>query len=278
MTKKVRIPYNHPRFESLRAREMLVEGYEQGVVAIQGLIAHGRGEAFDYLLGEKTASFAFKAIDAAAATLLLAKKPVISVNGNVAALAAEEIVELAKVTNSKIEVNLFYRSKERETATERILRKAGATEVLGVGNCTYAKIPELGSERRRVDVRGIYFADVVLVPLEDGDRTEALIKMGKTVIAVDLNPFSRTAQRSSIAVIDNIIRTLPKLIDRSVFLKQNQPMELLRIAKEFDNKKNLGESISFIAQELLRFAEKKERDLEAFARLVEVSQIAKSMP
>ena len=31
-------------------------------------------------------------------------------------------------------------------------------------------------------------ADTVLVPLEDGDRTEALVKMGKTVVAIDLNP------------------------------------------------------------------------------------------
>mgnify|MGYP006179153607 CR=1 FL=1 len=34
-------------------------------------------------------------------------------------------------------------------------------------------------ERRRVDPEGIFIADTVFVPLEDGDRTEALAKMGK---------------------------------------------------------------------------------------------------
>ena len=48
------IPYNHPRAGSLHIREMLVEGLRNGIVAHEGLIAHGRGEAFDYLIGEKT--------------------------------------------------------------------------------------------------------------------------------------------------------------------------------------------------------------------------------
>ncbi|NIM45309.1 MAG: DUF137 domain-containing protein, partial [Nitrososphaeria archaeon] len=65
---------------------------------------------------------------------------------------------------------------------------------LGVGETSSARIPELRSERRKVDARGIYSADVVLVPLEDGDRTEALRRMGKSVIAIDLNPLSRTAR------------------------------------------------------------------------------------
>jgi hypothetical protein len=48
------VPGSHPRHESLQAREALVEGVEDGYVAQQGLIAHGRGEAFDYLVGEET--------------------------------------------------------------------------------------------------------------------------------------------------------------------------------------------------------------------------------
>ena len=42
-------------------------------------------KAFDYLIKEKTNKFALKAIEAAAALLLTAEKPVISVNGNSAA-------------------------------------------------------------------------------------------------------------------------------------------------------------------------------------------------
>ncbi|MGB1233122.1 MAG: phosphopantothenate/pantothenate synthetase family protein, partial [Poseidonia sp.] len=42
---------------------------------------------------------------------------------------------------------------------------------------------------------GILESDVILVPLEDGDRCNALVAMGKTVIVIDLNPLSRSAQQ-----------------------------------------------------------------------------------
>ena len=48
------IPRSHPRYESLVIREKLVKGVKEGITALQGLIAHGRGEMFDYILGEKT--------------------------------------------------------------------------------------------------------------------------------------------------------------------------------------------------------------------------------
>jgi 4-phosphopantoate--beta-alanine ligase len=234
---------------------LLAEHFNKGVVATAGLIAHGRGEAFDYLIGEKTTEQAKKAIRAAAATLLLAKYPVISVNGNVAALVAGDVVRLARVTGSKIEVNLFYRSLRREVAIMKLLRKAGAREVLGVGKSASVTIPEVFSERRRVDPRGILKADVVLVPLEDGDRTEALVKMGKAVIAIDLNPLSRTAQAASITIVDNIVRAMPALVKESVRLKGESEKRLKRIVKEFDNEKNLNEALLLINRRLSKLAE-----------------------
>jgi len=253
----IKIPPEHPRAESLRIREKLIEYYHKGVVAAAGLIAHGRGEAFDYMLGEKTTKPALNAIKAAAATLLTAEKAVISVNGNTAALVTQEIVRLANVTKAKIEVNLFYRSLERELKIKELLEKAGADEVLGVGEDASARIPELGSERRRVDPRGILVADVVLVPLEDGDRTEALVKMGKKVIAIDLNPLSRTAQKATITIVDNVVRATPKLVETSGKLKQNLK-KCHEILLNFDDKKNLGESITLIKERLSRLAEKGE--------------------
>ena len=101
------IPKSHPRFVSLSIREKIFRGYNDGLVAKEGLLAHGRGEAFDYLVGEKTSKTAKAAIKAAAAKLLSAQNPVISVNGNVAALCPKEIVQLAKTTKDKIYVNLF---------------------------------------------------------------------------------------------------------------------------------------------------------------------------
>ena len=87
------VPESHPRYLSLKTRDNIVAGVDKGVTSIHGLIAHGRGEAFDYLLGESTHDFAQEAIGAAAVTLLLSAHPVISVNGNAAALAPFEMVQ-----------------------------------------------------------------------------------------------------------------------------------------------------------------------------------------
>jgi 4-phosphopantoate--beta-alanine ligase len=227
---------------------------ETGVVAHAGLIAHGRGEAFDYLLGETTAPPASKAIQAAAAMLLTAESPTISVNGNTAALVANDIITLAQIVKAKVEVNLFYRTDARETAIRKILKDAGADTVLGVGGAASARIPELGSERRRVDPQGILASDVVLVPLEDGDRAEALIGMEKSVIAVDLNPLSRTSQKASITIVDNVVRALPSLAKASTKLRGKSRRHLNNICQAFDNGENLRKCISFLNQRLSKLA------------------------
>ena len=240
------IPSNHPRAKSLAIRELVVNGSKSGMVAIEGLIAHGRGEAFDYLLGEKTSTFALNAIKAAASLLLLAKKPIISVNGNTAALCPRDIVELANETGAMLEVNLFYRTKEREYLIEETLKKNGANIVLGVGQKKFVKIPELTSNRRHVDPEGIFLADVVFVPLEDGDRTQALINMNKKVITIDLNPLSRTSQTATISIIDNIVRAVPELVKISKQLKHMDNKSLFAIFNNFDNQNNLDNSLRII--------------------------------
>lgn len=248
------IPASHPRRESLLIREKLIEGFKEGFVVPQGLIAHGRGECFDYLIGEKTQPFAREAIDAAVAAFLLARHPVISVNGNVAALTSREVVELANVVGAKIEVNLFYRTEERVRKIAEVLMESGATHVLGVDDAT-ASIPELFSERRRVSPKGILMADVVLVPLEDGDRTEALRRMGKTVVAIDLNPLSRTARAASITIVDNVVRAMPLMIKRAKELKRRSSSELKELLTSYDNERILRNAVRHIAQRLLGIAE-----------------------
>jgi 4-phosphopantoate---beta-alanine ligase len=240
------IPSNHPRAKSLYIRELLVAGFRNGLVAPEGLIAYGRGEAFDYLLGERTTEVARDAAKAASSTLLLAKCPVISVNGNVAALCAKEIVELSHVTGAAIEVNLFYRTIEREIAIEKELEKNKAKIVLGIDSKASIRIPELQSERRRVDSNGIYKADTVLVPLEDGDRAAALVNMGKTVITIDLNPLSRTAKVAQLTIVDNIIRAIPEMIVAAKLLKGKNASVMKKIVEQFDNKVNLEESLKNI--------------------------------
>jgi len=238
------IPLNHPRRKSLLAREKLIDGYRRGLVCDSGLIAQGRGEAFDYLIGERTRSPARKAIKAAAAALLLAEHPVISVNGNDAALAAEDISRLAKGLGCAIEVNLFYRTQERVEKIAAHLRKAGAGKVLGIH--PDARIPELNSERRKVSSNGIYSADCVLIPLEDGDRCEALVKMGKRTIAIDLNPMSRTARMAHITIVDELTRAIPLITEEVRRMRGKDTAYLKSILKRYDNKKVLAKSRKLI--------------------------------
>ena len=49
---------SHPRYQSLLMRHRLENAAKIGMLADSALIAHGRGEAFDYLLGEKTSDSA----------------------------------------------------------------------------------------------------------------------------------------------------------------------------------------------------------------------------
>jgi len=251
---RLKIPKNHVRAASLRKREELIDAEEKGILAKAGLIAHGRGEAFDYILGEATIPAALFATRAAAASLILARHPVLSVNGNTAALVAKETVDLAEAIPADLEVNLFYRDRRRELAVKSTLVKAGASKVLGVGRRASAHIPELFSERRKVDPNGIFSADVILVPLEDGDRTMALKKMGKFVVTIDLNPLSRTSQAADVTIVDNIIRAMPNLTKAVEELRGLSRQELKGILERFDNRRNLSETILFMRDRLTALA------------------------
>ena len=44
---------SHPRYHSLWLRHKLELAQHAGMLANSAMIAHGRGEAFDYLLGKK---------------------------------------------------------------------------------------------------------------------------------------------------------------------------------------------------------------------------------
>lgn len=242
------IPKDHPRYESLMLRARIVDAYKKGILADSGMIAHGRGEAFDYLIGEKTTETARKAERAGAAALLLAENPVISVNGNTTALAAELVVELAETLGAKIEINLFYRTASRVEKVEETLKDAGARRVLGIEDEEKGIIDGLEGPRARASLEGVYSADVVLVPLEDGDRAEALVANGKTVVTVDLNPLSRTAKTSSITIVDNVVRALPNIIQEVAEFKNYSDDDLKMILENFNNDQNLEESLKIVSR------------------------------
>ncbi|MFX0004273.1 MAG: phosphopantothenate/pantothenate synthetase [Candidatus Hodarchaeota archaeon] len=240
------LPKSHPRYESLKFRHKIIEGMKKLIVAEAGLIAHGRGECFDYILGEKTTLVAKKAIEAAVAALLIAKRPVISVNGNVAALVPDELVMLSKVINTPLEVNLFYQKEGRIEAIKNILQKAGAAKIYGTDPKKLIELNGLESNRRKVEL--IAQADLVMVPLEDGDRTEALKKLNKKIIAVDLNPISRTSLWADITIVDNIVRVIPEMIKIATEFKKLSKLQLENIVKNFNNKKNIQNTLNLIIE------------------------------
>jgi len=106
-------------------------------------------------------------------------------------------------------VNLFNHTDERVRRIADHLREHGADDVKGLA--ADGDIPGLDHARGTVDADGIEAADVVVVPLEDGDRAEALDAMGKTEIVIDLNPGSRSPRTADIPIIDNLIRAVPNV-------------------------------------------------------------------
>lgn len=240
------IPASHPRRRSLEMRQKLVAAVEAGLAHPSGLTAHGRGEAFDYLLGERTAPEAEAAERAAVEVLIAAQRPVVSVNGNVAALAAHELAELLEAVNARrpgrrplaLEANVFHAGEARVRKIVEALEAAGAQGVLGRERG--ARIPGLESHRALCAKEGLFAADAALIPLEDGDRAQALKAMGKVVIALDLNPLSRTSLSANITIVDHLVRALPRMADVARRMDRPPHKGVRALAKTFDNKANLS--------------------------------------
>jgi 4-phosphopantoate--beta-alanine ligase len=237
------IPRNHPRYRSLKMRESLAAAARSGLVSFEGLAAHGRGEAFDYLIGERTTASAADAERLAAQLILSAVRPVFSVNGNCAALAADEIAALQKRTGVAVEVNLFHRTGERMQQVADHLTAHGV-EVL-TGEC--ARLVPLEHDRGLCLPEGIGSADLILVALEDGDRCEALRKMGRVVIAIDLNPLSRTARLATLPIIDELTRALPAITAACL---EEVAGDYEEIAASIDNQKFLADALREMRERL----------------------------
>ena len=129
------------------------------------------------------------------------------------------MLRLAHKLDCPLEVNIFYRTPERMEALlsdlrERKERLGIDVEILGAN--PDATIPGLKGPRAKCESKGILQADVLLVPLEDGDRCEALVAMGKTVIVIDLNPLSRSSRGGSITIVDELSRCLENMLEMSV--------------------------------------------------------------
>jgi 4-phosphopantoate--beta-alanine ligase len=250
---KIMVSKGHPRYASLTLRDKLVQGYDQGIASAQGLIAHGRGEAFDYLLGEQTSESARHATKVACAHLLTARFPVLSVNGNTATLVPDEIAELHAVIGIPIEINLFHSSPQRIRRVAEHLRAHGVEGVLT--GYDFVKLQHIASDRAKVDRNGIFKADVVLVPLEDGDRAQALTELGKTVLTVDLNPLSRTAVTSSVTIVDEVTRAFKNIVRFAKQFESGSHRDELDLLKAtFSNLESLRASYAIMQERLKSLA------------------------
>ena len=221
----------------------MAEMVEKGLVTPTGLISHGRGEAYDYLMGEKSIEPAKEAERVAAAYLLKARNPVVCINGNAAALDAENLIRLAKAIPAKIEVNLFHRTPERMEGIISYLESKGAGEVLGRDpDC---RIQGLNHDRALCTKEGIFDSDVIVVPIEDGDRAEALVSMGKVVISIDLNPLSRTSRTATVPISDEMTRALENIISYVEELRGDEEA-ILKILDGYSSKDNRRETVRCI--------------------------------
>ena len=103
-------------------------------------------------------------------------------------------IRVARALQVLISVNAG-RDDLAEQAIRAHMHEHGAPDILMPTE--EAQLDFIDSNRRFVNPAGIFRADAIFVPLEDGDRCQALVKMGKAVVTVDLNPMSRTSKTST---------------------------------------------------------------------------------
>ena len=199
----VEIPDSHPRKRSLLSRQKIVEGSLKGLLADSAMIAHGRGEAFDYLLGEVTTESAGSAIRESAARLMAADHPVISVNGNTVLLAGKRALRLAAALGCAIDVNLYYRTPERVAGLLSLMEEQ-RTLVLALKLAELELVGELYGESP------ILLLDDVLAELDPTRQLLLLDAVGEThqclVSATHLDAFEGAWQRNSQVVDAELLK------------------------------------------------------------------------
>ena len=138
---------------------------------------------------------------------------------------------------------------ELESLRDRLgsesLDKAGQSimDVEILGAVADGIILGLQGPRALCSSRGIEQADVVLVPLEDGDRCKALTSLGKQVIAIDLNPLSRTSKSATVKIVDDVNRAMSRLADE---LLENPT------TTDWDNEAVLRDALDIMSSSSLR--------------------------
>ena len=103
------------------------------------------------------------------------------------------------------------------------------------------RIEGLEGPRSHCTEEGIGSADSILVPLEDGDRCEALVNLGKEVIVIDLNPLSRSSKMAPVTIVDEVSRAFEGILSEVVSNSSRAPTE-------WDNASSLRDSLVEITE------------------------------
>ena len=104
-------------------------------------------------------------------------------------------------------------SKERNPAKWKGDWGVAVMSVKILGREEDGRIEGLEGPRAICSAEGIQKSDVILVPLEDGDRCEVLVSSGKDVLVVDLNPLSRSAKMATVTIVDEVSRMADLLLE-----------------------------------------------------------------
>jgi 4-phosphopantoate--beta-alanine ligase len=147
-----------------------------------------------------------------------------------------------------MEVNLFHRTPERMEGLISFLESKGAGEVLG--RDPECRIPGLNHDRALCTKEGIFDSDVIVVPIEDGDRAEALVSMGKIVISIDLNPLSRTSCKATVPISDEMTRALENIIQFISELRGDEDT-ILKVIEQYDSTLNRRATVEYICDSLM---------------------------
>ncbi len=77
--------------------------------------------------------------------------------------------------------------------------------------------------------------------------------MGKTIIAIDLNPLSRTSKASDVTIVDDVVRALPRIIHhiKSMREEKTDKKAMMKEIADFDNTKNLSKILERIQNEVI---------------------------
>jgi len=74
--------------------------------------------------------------------------------------------------------------------------------------------------------------------------------MGKVVIAVDLNPLSRTSLSATVTIVDNVTRALENMVHFTKEMKKDNKEQLRGIIDSYDNRKVLADAMYAIQENL----------------------------